>query len=156
VDAYNKKKEHSFASDKLTNEESRDLLLKLVNGNPRSAIIIDGLDECDEGSRDHILDTLDHLVQYSSSIVKVFVASRNDKDLTQHYSSSPNLEIEATHNQEDIEKLIMNKICSSPWAAEGMSVHVREEVVRLFQEKSQGMCVIKIQARVWKMTLVVY
>ncbi|ETS83113.1 hypothetical protein PFICI_04989 [Pestalotiopsis fici W106-1] len=139
VDAYNKKKEQSFASNNLTNEETRELLLELANENPRSIIIIDGLDECDEGSRKCILDTLDHLVQYSSSVVKVFVASRNDKDLIKHYSSSPNLEIEAAHNQDDIEKLVMDRISQSQWATEEMSAHVRDAVVRLFREKSQGM-----------------
>ncbi|KAF7537616.1 hypothetical protein G7054_g3585 [Neopestalotiopsis clavispora] len=139
VDAYNRKKERSFASNKLTNEESRNLLLELTNGTPRSTILIDGLDECDEKSRKYILDTLDRLVQHSSSVVKVFVASRNDKDLTQHYNSSPNLEIEAAHNQDDIEKLILDRIASSQWAANEMSVQVRDAVVRLFQEKSQGM-----------------
>ncbi|KAF3022098.1 hypothetical protein E8E14_013736 [Neopestalotiopsis sp. 37M] len=92
VKAYNEKKNNGFASDKLTNEEARDLLLKLTNENSRN-----------------------------------------------HYSSSPNLEIEAAHNQNDIEKLIMNRMSSSRWAAEGMSAHVREAVVRLFRKKSQGM-----------------
>lgn len=139
VDAYHRKKNDNFASNRFTPEECQNILLQLAAENRQSIIIVDGLDECNERTRGDVLKTLDHLVRHSTSVVKVFVASRNDKDLTQHFRNSPNLEIEAAHNQDDIEKLVVDRISNNKWAAEHMTAEVRQKVIQLFREKSQGM-----------------
>lgn len=141
VEAYNRKKNDNFASNMFTPEECQDILFQLTAEIRQSVIVVDGLDECNERTRGDVLKTLDHLVRHSTKVVKVFVASRNDKDLTQHFINSPNLEIEAAHNQDDIEKLVVDRISHNKWAAKNMTDEVRQKVVELFREKSQGMYV---------------
>ncbi|KAK6212448.1 hypothetical protein LQW54_005222 [Pestalotiopsis sp. IQ-011] len=136
---WHSKKNDNFASHMFTPDGCQDILLQLAAEVRQSVIIVDGLDECNERTRGDILKTLDHLARHSTNVVKVFVASRNDKDLTQHFSNSPNLEIEATHNQDDIERLVVDRISHNQWAAKHMTVEIRQKVVQLFREKSQGM-----------------
>lgn len=142
VEAYNRKKNDNFASNMFTPEECQNILLRLAAEIRQSFIIVDGLDECNERTRGDLLKTLDHLVRHSTSVIKVFVASRNDRDLTQHFSNSPNLDIKASHNQDDIEKLVVDRISNNEWAAEHMTIEVRQKVALLFREKSQGMYVM--------------
>lgn len=73
---------------------------------PQTTIVIDGLDECDRSTREYPLESLKEIVQSPSSLVKIFVSSRNDADIILSLNEVPNLYIEANDNTEDISRFV--------------------------------------------------
>ena len=116
------------ASGALQWEECRDLLLFLLNIYPQTTIIIDALDELDLGheskDRSLLLELLNDVVLESDSLVKIFVASRDDQDIVMEFQKVPNLFIKATDNLKDIQRYIIREFAADkrfsrhPWSPE--------------------------------------
>ena len=81
-------------------------MIKLTDHRPVTTIIIDGLDECDVGSRDQLLANLARLVEKSSSLIKILIASRFDRTISSYLRNVPNILIEARDNADDIGRFI--------------------------------------------------
>lgn len=135
--AYRERKRFGFAKDQLTIEECQSLLHGLVESYSQSIFVIDGLDECERQMRQLLMDVLDAILAKSSHSVKIFIASRKDQDIKDHYRTG--LEVTADDNQADIEKFVIDKMEQSDFCRKKMSAHVRQEVLRTFHDKSQGM-----------------
>ncbi|KAI0126034.1 hypothetical protein BJ170DRAFT_458596 [Xylariales sp. AK1849] len=133
------KKQDGFASSHLAMDECRALLVELANIYPQTTIVIDGLDECDPKSRHALMEALAYIVTKSSGLVKVFIASRNDDDIKDQYEGGENLNIQASHNQSDIDKYVANKMKQTKWCRERISQEIKSQVLKTFQVKSQGM-----------------
>jgi hypothetical protein len=86
------------------------LMISLINAYRRTAIIIDALDEADPKKRRKSLDTLKAIMETSSSLVKIFVSSRDDGDIVRTLKGVPNLFIEAKDNSQDIEWFVQREI----------------------------------------------
>ena len=109
-------------------EECRVLLLSLLNMYPQTTIIIDALDELDldyEPKHRHLLlELLNDVVLECESLVKIFVASRDDQDIVMELKRVPNLFIKATDNLKDIERYIIREFKTDkrfsrhPWSPE--------------------------------------
>jgi ankyrin repeat domain-containing protein 50 len=138
-DAYLRHRRDGFAEDDIRYEESTSLLLRLLESSSQTTLVLDGLDECDTDTRSSLIEALDKLIEKSSKLVKIFIASRNDKDLTNRYEGGHNLEIQASDNQQDIELFVEFKMRESTWCRDYMPEEVRQEVLRTFRKKSQGM-----------------
>ena len=102
VAAYTKREQEGFASGSLGIEESRALILQLVEHYQLTTIVIDALDECDPERQADLLETLEEILQESSSLVKIFVSSRDDQDIVLHLRDYPNLELSSDKNMDDI------------------------------------------------------
>ena len=80
---------------------------------PQTTIIIDALDELDldYDSKDRylLLELLNDVVLKCDSLVKIFVASRDDQDIVVELEKLPNLFIKATDNLKDIERYIIRE-----------------------------------------------
>ncbi len=111
---------------------------KMVDAYPRTTIILDALDECDEGSRSRLMDILDLLLQGSSAKLKVMISSRPDADIRDRFKHHPFIEISATDNHDDIAIFVKREIERHPrWTK--MEDELRSEVMSVLLEKSQGM-----------------
>lgn len=64
----------------LTVEDCTRLILELTKDHP-ATIIIDALDECDDKTRNELLEALDNIISQSAEVVKVLVSSRDDVDI---------------------------------------------------------------------------
>lgn len=138
-DKYLERKKMGFSKGPLTSEECEDLLLRLSQDYSRVDVILDGLDECDKDTRHLLMDVLDLVVEKTKQPVKIFIASRQDQDLKDRYKSRGYLEITAKDNQDDIEKFLLSKLEQSTFCRTKMSTQAREEILKVFQTKSQGM-----------------
>ena len=107
---YDERKKQGFTSIPPSLEESTDLIIALTTHRPLTTIVIDALDECDPASRPDLLQALEQIVHHSSSLVKIFVSSRNDQDIVCHLADCPNLQIEATKNQADIINFVNSEV----------------------------------------------
>ena len=108
-DLYAMKEAEVFASGALRIEESRDLILSLIDQYPVTTIVFDALDECDPGKRRDFVKVLERILRESSSLVKIFVSSRNDRDIVQRLEHYPNLEIRSDRNNDDIDTFVKSQ-----------------------------------------------
>jgi hypothetical protein len=67
VEAYKTRETDGFASGALRIDESRALIIQLVEHYQLTTIVIDALDECDPESRWELLETLEAILRESSS-----------------------------------------------------------------------------------------
>ena len=95
-----------FASGSLNIDESRLLILQPAECYSLITIVIDALDECDLEKRTDLLETLESILQESSSLVKIFVSSRDDQDIVLHLRDYPNLELSSEMNKDDISSFV--------------------------------------------------
>jgi hypothetical protein len=106
VKGYQRREAEGFASGPLRIEESYELIIRLVEYYPLTTIIIDALDECDPERRADLLETLERILHESTSLVKIFVSSRDDQDIVCHLREYPSLEIASWRNKDDIANFV--------------------------------------------------
>ncbi|KAH8653142.1 hypothetical protein BGZ60DRAFT_533332 [Tricladium varicosporioides] len=144
VAAYKKREIEGFASGSLGIDESRTLILQLTDYYPLTTIVIDALDECDPERRPDLLDTLELILQESSSLVKVFVSSRRDHDIVLNLRDYPNLELSSEKNKDDISSFVTTetnnlirrkKLLALSTNKEELKVEIIEQVTK----KADGM-----------------
>lgn len=71
-----------------------------------TTIVIDALDECDPNTRDELLQVLQTVLSESTSLVKIFVSSRDDGDIKCQLEEYPNLTISSSNNFSDIRAFV--------------------------------------------------
>jgi len=106
VAAYREREAEGFASGSFRINESRALILQLIEHYPLTTIVIDALDECHPDNRSDLLETLEAVLRESSSLVKIFVSSRDDQDIVLHLRNYPNLELSSDKNMDDITSFV--------------------------------------------------
>lgn len=100
------RKGQGFRSSGLQLEESRDIILELVEQHPVTTIVIDALDEIDTDKRFASLQVLEDILLEAAGLVKVFVSSRDDQDIVSTLREYPNLDLASDKNQSDIELFV--------------------------------------------------
>ena len=105
IEKYNQKGQ-GFASNGLRLEESRQVILELVELYPIVFIFIDALDEVNPEVRHDLLDALEHILRESIGLVKLFVSSRDDQDIVCTLKGYPSLDVSSDRNAADIEAFI--------------------------------------------------
>jgi hypothetical protein len=106
IATYKQREAEGFASGSLRIDESRVLIIQLVEHYPLTTMVIDALDECDPEKRTDLLETLETILRESSSLVKIFVSSRDDQDIVCHLQDYPNLEVASDRNMDDIASFV--------------------------------------------------
>lgn len=140
VREYTKARQTAFASGKLKMAESQALLAELFEGNPQTILVVDALDECDETTRLDFMNILDKLIYESSTPVKVFVSSRRDRDIKDHFEHVLNMEITATDNKDDIATFVNHRIATSPrYWQDIISQETKGRICGIIEAKSEGM-----------------
>lgn len=76
----------------------------------KTIIIIDGLDECDDGARRALCDFLLDCIGFDSVHVKIFVTSRKDTKAVERLRTFPRIDMNATVVCEDIKAYIAAEI----------------------------------------------
>ncbi|KAK4118030.1 ankyrin [Parathielavia appendiculata] len=106
VAEHRKREREAFANKSLRLQESRDLILQLAKHYPVVIIVIDALDECNPATRRQFLIAMESIVRDCSSLVKIFVSSRDDQDIVYKLQDYPNLELSSDKNRDDIAKFV--------------------------------------------------
>ena len=95
-----------FSSNGLDLDDSRDLIIRLIEDYSMTTIVVDALDECDPLMRQNLLDAFEHILRESLGLVKIFVSSRNDQDIVCTLRDYPNMNISSDRNTADIEAYV--------------------------------------------------
>ena len=131
-----------FADGPLRLDECVDLIVRLTEQYTCATIIIDALDECDVTTRHSLLAALSSIMQHGSS-TKIFVSSRDDKDITLKLQDFPNLYIKASNNAEDIDRYVHFKVEQAVADRRLLDGNVSEMTVQHISDtltfKAQGM-----------------
>ena len=142
-DLYKSREKDGFAAGPLNFEESTALIIELSQNKPLTIIVIDALDECDFSSRGDLLDALSRILHDSCSLVKILVSSRADADIVCHYSDCPNLQIDASQNQRDIEHYVNSEVESLTNRKKllygNISENLKQTIKSVLREQAQGM-----------------
>lgn len=96
--------------DGLGTTECVSLIVQLVDLNLQTTIVIDALDECNTVTRHELFRALRTIIVTSTSLVKIFVSSRNDDDIELEFSGEPNISIGVTDNVADIELYVRAEV----------------------------------------------
>lgn len=109
-------------------------------------ILLDALDECNGEERVEILKGLQEILQQSSTLIKIFLSSRNDPDFFDFFSQYHNVSIEASRNQGDIDmyvnKMVHDAIFVKPkrlLSTVDVSDSLKDQIKRTLREGAQGM-----------------
>ena len=144
-DLYDARKKEGFAAGSLESDECTALILVMTKHRPMTTILIDALDECDPEKRYVLLDALSSIVTDSTGLVKLFVSSRDDRDIILHLGEWPNLKIQASHNQDDIARYVNSEVSkvihSRKWRSGRVDENIEEEIKLALIKKAQGMSV---------------
>ena len=95
-----------FASHGPDLDDSRELIVMLVENLSMTIIVVDALDECDPQMRQSLLDAFEYILKESAGLVKIFVSSRNDQDIVYTLKDYPNVNISSDQNSADIEAYV--------------------------------------------------
>jgi len=143
AEKYQSREEQSFVGGPLRLEESVDLIIELTTIYSLTTIVIDALDECDRKTRYKLLGALTSIVQRSPGLVKIFVSSRDDRDVVLHLQKSPNLYIKASNNKRDIFRYVQAEIAqaiSQKRLLDGtVSPELTQEIIGTLSKQAQGM-----------------
>lgn len=104
--AYQSYEDGAFAAGALSLQDSYKLLLDILESYPTVTIIIDALDECQQGTRRKFLDCLERLMRNSPTLIKIFISSRDDHDIQYKLQNYPSLELSSALNSHDIAQFV--------------------------------------------------
>ncbi|KAK2036992.1 hypothetical protein LZ31DRAFT_482286, partial [Colletotrichum somersetense] len=111
VDMYSQREKEAFASGPLSLEESRELVLRLLEQykNATVTMVVDALDECNAATRGTLLETLKAFLAFSPCLLKIFVSSRNDQDIAFNLNDYPDIVMSSNHNAVDIDLFVRSE-----------------------------------------------
>ncbi|KAK9773016.1 putative NACHT domain-containing protein [Seiridium cardinale] len=122
----------------LSLQHCREQLLESMNLYSKTTLVLDALDECDPESRAELTKTVEILLSQSKRPLRIFISSRPDRDIKTQFSLRPNIEIQAKHNEKDIEQFVNEEIIKhGSW--QYMSSSLRKEIVTTLLSRSDGM-----------------
>lgn len=122
----------------LDSKACQEQLLESANLYPKTTLVLDALDECDWDTRDRLVETINFLLSRSERPLKVFISSRPDPDIQRQFQSRPNIEVQATNNQADIEKFVNEEIAKhSRWSK--MASPLKGKILNTLLTGSKGM-----------------
>jgi len=114
-----------------------------VTNETSATIVVDALDECDPATRHELLRALKEVVTRSASLVKLFISSRDNADITLRLADVPNIYIKASDNGEDIERFthqeVDKAIQEQRLLGGNVSDDLREQIKLKLIQDSQGM-----------------
>lgn len=124
-------------------DESIDLIKNLVCHSSSTTIVIDALDECDPETRHILLSSFENIMRSGEAPVRIFVSSRDDKDISLCLQDVPNLYIKASDNAEDIKSYVHYEVDQAIKDKSLLNGNISKEmyrkVIRTLTEKAQGM-----------------
>ncbi|KAF8427089.1 hypothetical protein EV426DRAFT_640949, partial [Tirmania nivea] len=142
VDIYEKREKEGQKSAQLSLAEARDLLVQITDIYPQITICIDAMDEVNNDTRIDLLKCLNHVIQKSKNVVKIFVTTRMDIDILNQFENFPRIELQPDDNVDDINKFILTKVQSSiedRLLLDGVvSNEVKKEICNILYQRCKG------------------
>jgi hypothetical protein len=107
---YRRKESIRMTTAGLDFNECHELITGLLQGSGKITIVIDGLDECYIKERSSLLASLKKYAESSAKLVKVFISSRDDRDIVVKLKDKPNITIEEQLTKGDMERFVEKEL----------------------------------------------
>ena len=122
-----------------SNHLCKDILKSLTENHEKLFIGIDGLDECEEDERRHVLDLIHVILNKSATKrnVRIFLTSRKEKDIGNSIGSAIRLEIKPHHLKQDITHYVQVRI-SELSKKFSLSMVEKERISKIVAKRSDG------------------
>ena len=117
----------------------KDIVKSLTANRENLFVGIDGLDECEESERRHVLDLIHGILNSSSTKrnVRIFLTSRKEKDIGESIGSAIRLEIKPHHLEQDIKYYVQERV-SELSKKFSISTHEKEHISKDVAKRSNG------------------
>jgi hypothetical protein len=86
--------------------QCRDLIIELSESHSQTTIVVDALDECSREERAELVEALEYIIDNSTSLIKIFVTSREEGDLKLSIQAHSGVQVTWVENGSDIEKFV--------------------------------------------------
>ena len=110
LELYKAREKDGFAAGAPTRQDCISLMVQLSSLKPVTMIVIDALDECCPVSRDELLEALDQIMDNAAGLIKILIASHDDRDIICHLKEYINITINANDNRTDIRRFIEHEV----------------------------------------------
>ncbi|CAI6080012.1 unnamed protein product [Clonostachys chloroleuca] len=146
LEVYNERESQASADGPLRLEESKELIIKLLDQykGATMTIAIDALDECNEDTRGDLLEVFEFLLEESPCLLKLLVSSRDDQDIVYQFENYPCLALSSAHSSPDIELFVaseVKKLLNSRFLRKTQSGKevLSEKIIKELTAKADGM-----------------
>ncbi|CUS07295.1 unnamed protein product [Tuber aestivum] len=116
-------------------DDLKEALIKLLAARPKTIIVIDALDECQD--RSEILDSLLKLHEPASGKVNLLITSRQEEDIKRAFSGFPNIAIKPADIKDDIKKFITTEMERQP-KLRRLPPHMKAEIMNALSIGADG------------------
>lgn len=127
----------------LTIAKCKSTLVEIINSYPRTTLVLDALDECDEETRRELAELFQNLVVNSKGLLKVFIASRKEPDIEKYLRSFRSrqmlVSITTSDNTSDIEKFVIDEMAKLGVSWASITDDTKLLVKNTLVEMSDGM-----------------
>lgn len=128
-----------FEDQAWSRQESKIVILELLDYYPSVTIVLDALDEVNQLDRADLLDTLNDLISASKSRLKIFISSRQSFDIVMRLKSGLNVYIQADDNACDVETFIGEQVEKARFLNGTVTCELKNEVIQALRKRAQGM-----------------
>ena len=140
---YGKREKDHFAEGSLQVAESIELIIDLASRFSATIIVIDALDECETNTRDELLSGLEIIIEKVASLIKIFVSSRNEPDITAYLQHLPHVYVDKRRNGLDINEYVRHEVEKASAGKKLLfgraSTKLKQEVTEKLMDGAQGM-----------------
>ena len=110
VSVYDRARSKGFNATSIDAASNESLFRKALPTFKTTYVVIDALDECEEVERKELVMALKSHVALKHYVVKVFVTSRDEKDLARMLSGTSDFRINADDTALDIQPFVESKV----------------------------------------------
>ena len=145
VSVYDRAESKGFGAASIDASSTRSLFRRALPTVRTTYVVIDALDECEEEERKELVMALKGHVSLTDYVIKVFVTSRDEKDLARMFSETSDFRINADDTALDIRPFVEIKVeeCINNGEILGGKGNVtpglRQDLVDTLVRKADGM-----------------
>ena len=140
---YEQNRESGYSHGVLSFDESLQFLAEMITDLKEIYIVIDGLDERNNDSREELLEAFKTLSSLPNGNIKVMIISRYSDDIATALSDYTKLFITTQDNQNDISMFVEREINSAVQKKKllrgKMDVELREKLISSLTNRADGM-----------------
>ncbi|KAL3477404.1 ankyrin repeat-containing domain protein [Aspergillus californicus] len=118
----------------------QEQILASLNLYSKTTLVIDAFDECDQDSRDKLIETFNSLLAESKTTLKIYIASRPDPDIQAQLQEENRISmtIQASQNAPDIQRFLDQQLDKLAKKAAFIG-RMKAKIVERLLERCQGM-----------------
>ncbi|KAL4969617.1 ankyrin repeat domain-containing protein [Aspergillus stella-maris] len=109
-ETFRKRHSSGMGDEGLDYPECLEILNALLASDSSTTIVIDAIDECNMEDRNALLASLQQLLDLPGILLRIFISSRADPDITVRLNQWPSVAIEEALTRQDMERFVQREV----------------------------------------------